>query len=59
MTIYKKGTQSSDVTISSTVYSCIECDYTQMATAEKIKKCPMCGADMIAISGSCEEKGEE
>jgi len=57
--MYKKGTQRSGVTVASTVYSCTECDYTQMDSGDGITKCPVCKADMIAISGSCEEKEED
>ena len=56
MTLYKKGTQSSEVTVSSTVYSCTKCDYTEMATGNKPSKCPVCKADMVSISGSDTEE---
>jgi len=57
MTIYKKGTHNSPVTVASSVYSCTKCDYTEMASgSNKPKKCPVCEADMIEISGADKEE---
>jgi len=57
MTMFKRGTQDSSIVISSSVYSCSSCDYTEIATDGKdkhVKKCPECGEDMAIISTSAE-----
>jgi len=58
MTMYKRGTQSSSIIVSSSVYSCTKCDYTEMVSGDKDdqKKCPVCDADMTIISASAEEE---
>ena len=56
MTIHKTGTHDSSIIVSSSVYSCTSCDYTELATGKKDekKKCPECDADMTIISASAE-----
>jgi len=56
MAIYKKGSQSSDVIIATVVYTCTECDHVQMSSGDEIKKCPVCDADMVSVSGSGEKE---
>lgn len=61
MSIFKKGTCSSKVTISSTVYVCNSCGYTEIAKSETegSKKCPKCNSDMSMVSSSCEKENDD
>ena len=65
MTLYKKGTCSSSVVISSSVYACTSCDHTEIVESiktAKSKKCPKCSSKMRLISSQAEipeEKNEE
>jgi rubrerythrin len=61
MTLYKKGTQDSPITTSSSVYSCTSCDYTEIVAGDKKedKKCPVCDADMQILSASDDETDED
>ncbi len=54
MTLFKSGTQDSSIIVSSSVYACTSCDYTEIATGDKneSKKCPKCDAEMQIISSS-------
>lgn len=58
MTMLKKGTCLSSVTISSMVYICENCGHTEIAMSETIdnKECPKCHSKMSLISFSCEAK---
>ena len=65
MTLFKKGTCSSEVVISSSVYACTKCDHTEIIEGVKTsskKKCPKCSSKMKIISTQvevAEEKNEE
>jgi predicted nucleic-acid-binding Zn-ribbon protein len=51
MTIYKKGTCSSDVTVSSQVYVCSKCGYTEVKSKDSNSKlCLSCNIPMNIIS---------
>ena len=56
MTMYKKGTHDSSVVISSSIYSCSSCNYTEMAQggSDQGKKCPKCDVEMTLISSHAE-----
>ena len=55
MTILKRGTCSSEVKISNTVYVCNSCGHTDMDGG----KCPKCGNVLTMVSTSTSEKEEE
>jgi len=57
MTLFKRGTQDSSIVVSSSIYSCSSCDYTEIAKDAKNdkKKCPECGAEMTLISSHAED----
>lgn len=61
MTLFKKGTHDSSIVVSSSVYSCTKCDYTEMVTGDKDdnKKCPECDATMQIVSASAEPFDED
>jgi len=61
MTLFKKGTQDSSIVVSSSVYACTSCDYTEMVSGDKDddKKCPECGAKMQIVSASAERSLED
>jgi len=59
MAFIKKGTVSSIVVVSSSVYVCNECDHTEVVKDGEYddsgKKCPQCEAEMKLVSTSAEE----
>jgi hypothetical protein len=57
MTMIKKGTCRSSVSVSSKVYVCDGCGYTKMAASESgmDKECPKCHSKMSMISSGSEE----
>jgi rubrerythrin len=52
MTLLKKGTCSSPVVVSSSVYACSSCGHTEIVKGDAVesKKCPKCDAEMKLIS---------
>ena len=51
MTIYKQGTCSSDVTVSSQLYVCSKCGYTEVKGKDgNSKSCPKCDMPMNIVS---------
>lgn len=55
MSMIKKGScPPSKISVSSTVYICNSCGYTQMIKGSSKKKCPKCHSDMTMISSSCD-----
>lgn len=58
MTMFKKSTCPSSVTVSSKVYVCDGCGHTEMATSASsgTKECPKCHSKMSMIYSSCEEE---
>jgi len=54
MSIRKKGTCSSAIVVSSAVYVCNNCGYTEMAKNpdKKNKKCPKCKSEMNIVSSN-------
>ena len=62
MGFIKKNTVSSVVVVASSVYSCTECDYTEIMKDEDIdenKKCPKCEAHMKIIASSIGNEDED
>ena len=56
MPLYKKGTCYSSVLVSSSVYACTNCDYTEIAREgeKKERECPKCHSKMRVISSQTE-----
>lgn len=55
MTMIKKGTCSSKILVSSSVYVCSLCEYTEIVKDSEIsdkKLCPKCKAEMLFVSAS-------
>ena len=61
MTMFKKGTHDSSIVVSSSVYACTSCDYTEIISGDKDdnKKCPKCDAEMQIVSASAESSIED
>ena len=51
MSIFKRGTVNSTVSVSSSVYVCKECGHNEMVkrASKRSKKCPSCGKDMDIV----------
>jgi len=59
MSMIKRATSREKVVVSSLVYICDKCGYTEMGTSsrKKSKKCPECGEKMNAVvSNDIEDK---
>jgi rubrerythrin len=56
MTLYKKATMPFTAVITSNIYFCDNCGYTETVknSTDEIKKCPECKAKMTLISSSAE-----
>ena len=52
MTLFKQGTCDSSVVVSSSVYACTNCDYTEIVrnNSGEDKECPKCHSKMRIIS---------
>jgi len=62
MAFIKKGTVSSVIVISSSVYTCDKCDHVEVVKGEIIdggKKCPKCEGEMQLISTSTGEMDDD
>jgi len=61
MTLFKRGTTSSSVVVSSSVYACTSCDHTEIVTEaqDAEKECPKCHSSMKLISSSCVETDKD
>lgn len=61
MTICKRGTCFSTVIVSSSVYRCTNCDYTEIVRGDICddKTCPKCNSKMTVISFQAEEIKEK
>jgi len=61
MTIIKKGTCSSRVVASQSVYNCPDCGYVEMTEniLDEDKKCPHCDIIMTLMSSSSEIEEKE
>lgn len=57
MPLFKKGTCSSSIIVSSSVYSCNSCDHTEIVRDDGSgnKTCPKCNAGMRIISSQASE----
>jgi len=61
MAFIKKGTVSSVIVISTSVYTCDKCDHVEVVKGEILdggKKCPKCEGEMQLISTSTGETGD-
>lgn len=56
MTLYKKATMPSSIVIISNIYTCSNCEYTEIVNnpTNEIKKCPKCEATMTFVYSSVE-----
>jgi len=61
MAIYKKGTCHSSIIVSSSIYKCTSCDYTEMVDGDSDgnKICPECQAEMRMISSQAGTSTDE
>ena len=61
MTMIKRGTCSSKVVVSQSVYSCPDCGYVEMTegTLDEDKKCPHCDIIMTLMSSSSQQEDVE
>ena len=56
MPLYKKGTCPSSIVVSSTVYVCSSCEYTEIVKGDPSmeKRCPKCDSQMKIVSSQSE-----
>ena len=56
MALFKKGTCNSSIVVSSSVYACTSCDYTEIVRDDdgKNKECPKCHSRMKIISSQAQ-----
>ena len=61
MSIIKRGTCSSHVVVSESVYSCPDCGYVEMTgdVEDSEKKCPHCDIPMTLMSNSSHTENSE